>query len=500
MLRLSAWQSTCCSEAIQHHLGPLKHNYAYLPIVTGYIAKELGIRWQYHISCFVLCNMLQDTKGIITTLGRDGSDLTATVIGAAVKAAEVQIWKDVSGVQTTDPRVISSAKPATWSCWVGELWCCKNLFSHLDEVTNSVMERLYNWSWQWHGPSKLKYSKCWALSFLCLDLMVNQPRCECWHSKKPPSCRPLVQRLCTPLQCFLLGKPECQWACGIPWRRKIQVSLVFSVSAVLAVWTTDVILTCKSSCRHTNCPQALQHWHQRKTCSSHKQQEQYYYDCSLVAALFLMCFCCGATLTWWTTAAYWTYIFFKPVSIEQHGKGNVYTRNLFKTHSSKFHVKNAKICLSNLNPADPSHCTEVIKSSPSLSWPSSVFVHELHERKQICHGHWLSPSADFALKADPTFGIVKNSSQTGLQVECLGSMVFWPTCSQSSTSLQHPWMSLPPLKWQCLWLSMKAGYWVEFSCSLVNSLMTLHICHKQRLIKVFLQWCDGAGYEDAWRL
>ena len=77
--------------AIQHHLGPLKHNYAYLPIVTGYIAK--------------------DTKGIITTLGRDGSDLTATVIGAAVKAAEVQIWKDVSGVQTTDPRVISSAKP-----------------------------------------------------------------------------------------------------------------------------------------------------------------------------------------------------------------------------------------------------------------------------------------------------------------------------------------------------------------------------------------------------
>ena len=243
MLRLSAWQSTCCSEAIQHHLGPLKHNYAYLPIVTGYIAKELGIRWQYHISCFVLCNMLQDTKGIITTLGRDGSDLTATVIGAAVKAAEVQIWKDVSGVQTTDPRVISSAKPATWSCWVGELWCCKNLFSHLDEVTNSVMERLYNWSWQWHGPSKLKYSKCWALSFLCLDLMVNQPRCECWHSKKPPSCRPLVQRLCTPLQCFLLGKPECQWACGIPWRRKIQVSLVFSVSAVLAVWTTDVILT-----------------------------------------------------------------------------------------------------------------------------------------------------------------------------------------------------------------------------------------------------------------
>ena len=57
---------------------------------------------------------LQDTKGVITTLGRDGSDLTATVIGAALKAAEIQIWKDVSGVQTTDPRVIPSARPATW--------------------------------------------------------------------------------------------------------------------------------------------------------------------------------------------------------------------------------------------------------------------------------------------------------------------------------------------------------------------------------------------------
>ncbi|CAE7798449.1 AK1 [Symbiodinium sp. CCMP2456] len=77
--------------AIKHHLGPLKLAYSFVPIVTGYIAK--------------------DARGVITTLGRDGSDLTATVIGAAVKASEVQIWKDVSGVQTTDPRVIAAAKP-----------------------------------------------------------------------------------------------------------------------------------------------------------------------------------------------------------------------------------------------------------------------------------------------------------------------------------------------------------------------------------------------------
>eukprot|EP00403_Amphidinium_massartii_P007983 CAMPEP_0178416966 /NCGR_PEP_ID=MMETSP0689_2-20121128/24335_1 /TAXON_ID=160604 /ORGANISM="Amphidinium massartii, Strain CS-259" /LENGTH=519 /DNA_ID=CAMNT_0020038325 /DNA_START=70 /DNA_END=1626 /DNA_ORIENTATION=- len=70
---------------------PLRLEYEYLPVVTGYIAK--------------------DERGTITTLGRDGSDLTATVIGAAIHAAEVQIWKDVSGVLTTDPQVVPAAKP-----------------------------------------------------------------------------------------------------------------------------------------------------------------------------------------------------------------------------------------------------------------------------------------------------------------------------------------------------------------------------------------------------
>ena len=53
---------------------------------------------------------------MITTLGRDGSDLTAAAIGVAVTASEVQIWKDVSGVQTTDPRVVLSARLVAWLC------------------------------------------------------------------------------------------------------------------------------------------------------------------------------------------------------------------------------------------------------------------------------------------------------------------------------------------------------------------------------------------------
>ena len=62
-----------------------------LPVVTGFIAK--------------------DEKGSITTLGRGGSDLSATMIAAACKADEVQVWKDVDGILTADPRIVKNARP-----------------------------------------------------------------------------------------------------------------------------------------------------------------------------------------------------------------------------------------------------------------------------------------------------------------------------------------------------------------------------------------------------
>ena len=62
-----------------------------LPVVTGFIAK--------------------DDKGSITTLGRGGSDLSATMIAAACKADEVQVWKDVDGILTADPRIVKNARP-----------------------------------------------------------------------------------------------------------------------------------------------------------------------------------------------------------------------------------------------------------------------------------------------------------------------------------------------------------------------------------------------------
>ncbi|MGP1587635.1 MAG: aspartate kinase [Treponemataceae bacterium] len=61
-----------------------------IPIVTGFIAKT--------------------KTGYITTLGRGGSDLSATMLGAALGADEVQTWKDVDGIMTADPRIINNAR------------------------------------------------------------------------------------------------------------------------------------------------------------------------------------------------------------------------------------------------------------------------------------------------------------------------------------------------------------------------------------------------------
>ena len=51
-----------------------------------------------------------DNNGITTTLGRGGSDYTAAIIAAALHASVLEIWTDVSGMMTADPRLTSNAK------------------------------------------------------------------------------------------------------------------------------------------------------------------------------------------------------------------------------------------------------------------------------------------------------------------------------------------------------------------------------------------------------
>jgi aspartate kinase len=61
-----------------------------VPVITGFIAAT------------------QD--GEITTLGRGGSDYTATIMGSALEADEVWIWTDVDGLMTSDPKIVQGAK------------------------------------------------------------------------------------------------------------------------------------------------------------------------------------------------------------------------------------------------------------------------------------------------------------------------------------------------------------------------------------------------------
>src|SRR5207248_3214172 len=49
-------------------------------------------------------------QGVTTTLGRGGSDYSAAIIGACLGVDEIQIWTDVDGMLTADPRVIAQPK------------------------------------------------------------------------------------------------------------------------------------------------------------------------------------------------------------------------------------------------------------------------------------------------------------------------------------------------------------------------------------------------------
>ena len=65
------------------------HRCTGIPIITGFIASS--------------------PDGVTTTLGRNGSDYTASLVGAAIGASSVEIWTDVDGVMSADPRCVEDA-------------------------------------------------------------------------------------------------------------------------------------------------------------------------------------------------------------------------------------------------------------------------------------------------------------------------------------------------------------------------------------------------------
>ncbi len=72
-------------ELCESRLRPLLER-GIVPVVTGFIGAT--------------------TEGVLTTLGRGGSDYSATILGAALNADEVIIWTDVDGLKTADPRLV----------------------------------------------------------------------------------------------------------------------------------------------------------------------------------------------------------------------------------------------------------------------------------------------------------------------------------------------------------------------------------------------------------
>jgi len=66
---------------------------------------------QSNQALFILPGFIaSDNQGHTTTLGRGGSDYTAAIAGAALEASSVEIWTDVSGMMTADPRLVNNAK------------------------------------------------------------------------------------------------------------------------------------------------------------------------------------------------------------------------------------------------------------------------------------------------------------------------------------------------------------------------------------------------------
>lgn len=81
------WEIT--NRRIQETLAPQNQ---VVPVVTGFIGSD-------------------ETSGAITTLGRGGSDYSAAILGAALQAESIEIWTDVNGMLTCDPKRVPKAMP-----------------------------------------------------------------------------------------------------------------------------------------------------------------------------------------------------------------------------------------------------------------------------------------------------------------------------------------------------------------------------------------------------
>ena len=84
--------------------GQAKVNMELTDLLIRSFYKEHGDKMVF-VTGFIAAN----DAGQITTLGRGGSDYTAAIFGSVLNASEIQIWTDVNGMMTADPRMVKKA-------------------------------------------------------------------------------------------------------------------------------------------------------------------------------------------------------------------------------------------------------------------------------------------------------------------------------------------------------------------------------------------------------
>lgn len=86
-------------------------NYTTAEVDFAETNKKIAARISSNASLYILPGFIAaDKNGITTTLGRGGSDYTAAIVAAALHASILEIWTDVSGMMTADPRLTSNAR------------------------------------------------------------------------------------------------------------------------------------------------------------------------------------------------------------------------------------------------------------------------------------------------------------------------------------------------------------------------------------------------------
>lgn len=86
--------------------GEAEPNY---PIIQSKVQKELKPQFDAHDTIIAQGFIGSDLECRTTTLGRGGSDFSASIYGLALDAKEIQIWTDVSGIKSADPRLVEQA-------------------------------------------------------------------------------------------------------------------------------------------------------------------------------------------------------------------------------------------------------------------------------------------------------------------------------------------------------------------------------------------------------